>query len=87
MEETFGSSAHGAGRVLSRKKAISTFKGKEVSEKMLAQGIVSKSTNWESMAEEAPGAYKDVDEVIETVHDLGICKKVARLVPVGVIKG
>ena len=87
MQKSFGSSAHGAGRAMSRKNAISRFKGETIQKELLEKGIQSKATSYSSFAEEAPLAYKDVDEVIESVHGAGISLKVARLVPVGVIKG
>jgi tRNA-splicing ligase RtcB (3'-phosphate/5'-hydroxy nucleic acid ligase) len=87
MEKTFGSSAHGAGRAMSRNEAISKFRGQKIQEELLKKGIESKATSYESFAEEAPLAYKDVDEVIKSVHGSGISLMVAKLVPVGVIKG
>jgi tRNA-splicing ligase RtcB len=87
MELTFGSSAHGAGRAMSRKKAIGTFRGEQIQKELLEKGISSKATGLKSFAEEAPKAYKDVNEVIESVHNAGISTKVAKLVPLGVIKG
>ncbi|MCF7862334.1 RtcB family protein [Candidatus Woesearchaeota archaeon] len=87
MEKSFGSSCHGAGRAMSRHAALKGFKGEEVSDNLLKKGIVSKATNWKSLAEEAPGAYKDVDEVIESVHGAGISPKVVKLEPLGVLKG
>ncbi len=87
LVKTFGSSAHGAGRAMSRKKAIGSFQGEKISKELAADGIVSKAPSWKSLAEEAPQAYKDVDQVIESVHGAGISRKVARLTPLGVIKG
>ncbi len=87
MEITFGSSAHGAGRAMSRNQALREFRGEQIKKELLCCGIESKATGWESFAEEAPKAYKDVDEVIESVHGAGISLKVAKMVPIGVIKG
>jgi tRNA-splicing ligase RtcB (3'-phosphate/5'-hydroxy nucleic acid ligase) len=87
MQKTFGSSAHGAGRAMSRHAAIKKFRGQEVKEKLEKQGIISKATNPKVMAEEAPEAYKDVDEVIESVHNSKISLKVAKMKPIGVVKG
>lgn len=87
LEKTFGSSAHGAGRAMSRNAAISKFNGNDIQKELSCCGIESKATHPKSLAEEAPLAYKDVDQVIETVHGSGISPKVAKLVPVGVIKG
>ncbi len=87
MEKTFGSSCHGAGRCMSRNKAISTFRGGEIQRELEAKGEIVKSTSPKVLAEEAPGAYKDVDEVIESVHEAGISLKVAKMKPMGVVKG
>jgi tRNA-splicing ligase RtcB len=72
---------------MSRNEAISRFSGQGVSKALLAKGIESKATNWEVLAEEAPEAYKNVDDVIDTVHGLGISKKIIRMEPLGVLKG
>jgi tRNA-splicing ligase RtcB len=87
MEKSFGSSAHGAGRSMSRHAAIKKFWGENVKKDLLKKGIVSQATHPKSLAEEAPEAYKDVEAVIESVHGSGISSKVARMVPLGVIKG
>jgi len=87
MEKTFGSSCHGAGRCMSRNAAIKKFWGNKVKEELLKQGIVSQATHPQVLAEEAPGAYKDVESVIESVHGAGISLKAVRLVPLGVAKG
>lgn len=87
MEETFGSTAHGAGRKMSRAGAKREYKGEEVQKYLESKGIVIKATSMPVVAEEAPGAYKDVDEVVETVHKTGISKLVAKMVPLGVAKG
>ncbi|MBI5228467.1 RtcB family protein [Candidatus Micrarchaeota archaeon] len=85
--ETFGSTCHGAGRVMSRHEAIRTYRGKEVQEQLAQRGIIAKATEYEVLAEEASGAYKDVDAVVRSAEKGGISKIVARLVPLGVIKG
>jgi len=87
MEKTFGSSAHGAGRAMSRHGALRQFRGNEIQKELADKGIVSKSTSPKSLAEEAPGAYKDVENVIESVHNPGISLKVVRMEPIGVLKG
>jgi len=88
MEKTFGSSAHGAGRAMSRHEALRQFRGENISNDLLHhKGIVTKATNFKSLAEEAPLAYKDVEDVIETVNGSGISKKVIRMEPIGVLKG
>lgn len=87
MQKAFGSSAHGAGRAMSRHGAINEFRGNQIQKELAAKGIISKAPSLKSLAEEAPEAYKDVEEVIESVHGSGISLKVVRMEPVGVIKG
>jgi len=87
MDETFGSTCHGAGRVMSRHAAKRDVRGSELRQELEAQGIVVRAGSMSGLAEEAPSAYKDVDRVIEVVHGAGLSRKVARLVPIGVIKG
>ncbi len=87
MEKTFGSSAHGAGRAMSRHGALRQFRGEKISQELADKGIVSKATSPKSLAEEAPGAYKDVENVIESVHNSDISIKVIRMEPIGVLKG
>lgn len=87
MEETFGSSCHGAGRNLSRTKALKEAKGRNLVEELKQKGIIIQAKGYRTIAEEMPGAYKDVSQVVEVMHNEGITKKVAKLRPVGVIKG
>jgi len=87
MQKTFGSSCHGAGRQMSRHAAIKKFWGGKVKEDLAKKGIHAMSPHPKSLSEEAPGAYKNVDDVIESVHGAGISLKAVRMVPVGVIKG
>lgn len=87
MEKTFGSTVHGAGRAMSRNAAIKKFWGGKVKEDLSKKGIIAQSTHPKVLSEEAPEAYKNVDDVIESVHGIGISKKVVRAVPVGVCKG
>ncbi len=87
MRETFGSVCHGAGRLLSRTGAKRGRDARQVQKKLEEQGIVVKSETRDGILEEVPEAYKDVDEVIEVVHQAGLARKVARLRPMGVIKG
>lgn len=87
MRETFGSVCHGAGRLLSRAAAKKGRDAREEQKKLEAQGILVRSESRDGILEEIPEAYKDVDEVIEVVHQAGLAKKVARLRPMGVIKG
>jgi tRNA-splicing ligase RtcB len=87
MQETFGSTAHGAGRHLSRVAALRNFRGDQVQRSLESQGIIVRAAKASVMAEEAPEAYKDVDRVVEVSHRAGISRKVARLRPIGVAKG
>jgi len=87
MEESFGSTCHGAGRMLSRSAARRSMKGRDVLQELQDKGITVKARDIPSLAEEASQAYKDVSEVIDVVHQSGIAKKVAMAVPIGVIKG
>ncbi|MBN1592422.1 MAG: RtcB family protein [Candidatus Coatesbacteria bacterium] len=87
MQETFGSTCHGAGRLLSRHQAIKKAKGRQIDTELEKEGIIVRSASRKTLAEEMPAAYKDIDEVIRVVHEAGISKKVARLRPIGVIKG
>ncbi|ENN96735.1 hypothetical protein J422_00826 [Methanocaldococcus villosus KIN24-T80] len=87
MEETFGSTAHGAGRKLSRAKALKLWRGAEIKRKLLEKGIIAMSDSKAVLAEEAPEAYKNIDLVADTCHTAGISLKVARMRPLGVIKG
>jgi len=87
MEEAFGTTCHGAGRVLSRRQAIRTARGRNIQRELEEQDIYVRSAGRETLAEEMPEAYKDVDEVVSTAHGAGISKRVARMRPLGVIKG
>lgn len=86
-EISFGSTAHGAGRVMSRNEALRRFRGEQISKDLAAQGVEVKATSWQGLAEESAAAYKDVDEVVRVSHDLGIGNLVARVVPIAVMKG
>jgi tRNA-splicing ligase RtcB len=87
MDETFGSTCHGAGRVMSRHSALRATKGRAVYRELEDKGIYVRSATVKTLREEVPEAYKDVDEVVDTVHRAGIGKKVVRMRPLGVIKG
>jgi tRNA-splicing ligase RtcB (3'-phosphate/5'-hydroxy nucleic acid ligase) len=87
MERSLGSTCHGAGRVMSRHAAKKSVKGDRLRQKLLDDGIVVRAGSLAGLAEEAPQAYKDVDQVVETVVGAGIARKVARLRPLAVIKG
>ena len=87
MEETFGSTCHGAGRLMSRSKAKKCCRGRSIAHEMEDRGIVVMAEGKATLAEEVPEAYKDVSDVVEVVHQAGISKKVAKLRPLGVVKG
>jgi tRNA-splicing ligase RtcB len=87
MELTFGSTAHGSGRLMSRRRADRKYSAKDIKEELWDRGILIKGASMRVIAEEAPGAYKDVDQVVDVSHKLGIVEKIARLVPLGVVKG
>jgi tRNA-splicing ligase RtcB (3'-phosphate/5'-hydroxy nucleic acid ligase) len=87
MEQTFGTTCHGAGRMMSRTAAVKLASGRRIDKELDALGIIALARGHKGLAEEQPAAYKDVDEVVDVVHRAGISKKVARLRPVGVIKG
>jgi tRNA-splicing ligase RtcB len=87
LEETWGSTCHGAGRRMSRTKSVKTFRAERIIKELGKKGIYVRGESMKVLAEEAPDAYKDVDEVVEVTHASGISKKVARLVPMGVMKG
>jgi len=86
-DKTFSSVCHGAGRQMSRHKALKLFRGEAIREKLKEKGIMIKSASWKGIAEEAPGVYKDVDEVVRVCQEAGIAKIVAKLRPMGVVKG
>lgn len=87
MSESFGSSCHGAGRRMSRSQAKRIVQGPELKERLKSMGIAIQAGSFRGLAEEAPEAYKDVDEVVEVVHKAGIAKKVVKFKPVAVVKG
>jgi len=87
MLQSFGSTCHGAGRMMSRHEAKRQVRGETLKRELEAQGIQIRAGSLSGLAEEAPKAYKDVDSVVQTVSGAGIARKVARLVPLAVIKG
>ena len=87
MELSFGTTAHGAGRFMSRSGAKRKWSGGDLKKSLEGRGIVVRAASMEVLAEEAPGAYKDVDRVAEVSHQLGIGQKVVRMTPIGVAKG
>jgi len=87
MDLSFGSTAHGAGRVMSRRSADRKWPARNVLSDLSSRGIHVKAASMGTVAEEAPGAYKDVNQVVQVSHDLGIVEKIARFKPIGVVKG
>jgi len=87
MEQTFGSACHGAGRVLSRHAAVRQAKGRRIDAELRSRGVIARARSWKGLAEEHPDAYKDIDLVVEVVQKAGLARKVARMRPIGVIKG
>ncbi len=87
MEETFGSTCHGAGRIMSRHQAMKAAKGRAITRELEDKGIIVRGASRGTIVEEIPDAYKDVNDVVNVVHQAGISRKVAKLVPMGVIKG
>jgi tRNA-splicing ligase RtcB len=87
LERTFGTTCHGAGRVMSRTAAVKHARGRRIDQELLEAGVVARARSRAGLAEEQPAAYKDVDVVVDVVHRAGLSTKVARLRPLGVIKG
>lgn len=87
MDTTFGSTCHGAGRIMSRTQAKKRVSGKEVRETLAQRGIIVRAPSDMAIADEAPGVYKSSAEVVRVVHEVGLSRMVARLEPLGVIKG
>jgi len=87
MNETFGSTCHGAGRVLSRHKALKVTGGRHIQRELAEKGIYVKAQSVKTIREEVPEAYKDIDEVVDTVVESGISKKVVKAIPLAVVKG
>ena len=87
LRESFGSSCHGAGRVMSRMQAKRQIDGRELKARLEKMGIVAEAGSTKGLVEEAPEAYKDVDAVVDVVAQAGIADKVARITPLAVIKG
>jgi len=87
MEETWGSTCHGAGRMMSRNQAVKQAKGRAIDVELGKKGIIAKAVSRKGLAEEMPDAYKDVDEVIKVVEGAGISEKVAKMIPLAVMKG
>ena len=87
MRRTFGTTCHGAGRRMSRTQAVRHAQGRQIDRELLARGVVARSRSRRGLAEEQPDAYKDVNDVVDVVDSAGLSRKVARMRPVGVIKG
>jgi tRNA-splicing ligase RtcB len=87
MERTFGTTCHGAGRAMSRTAAVKDAAGRRIDKELEARGVIARAQSRKGLAEEQPRAYKNVDDVVEVVHRAGLSRKVARLRPIGVIKG
>lgn len=87
MERSFGTTCHGAGRAMSRTQALKEAAGRRIDKELLAKGVIARAQNLKNLAEEQPKAYKNVDDVVDVVHQAGLSKKVARMRPIGVIKG
>jgi tRNA-splicing ligase RtcB len=87
MERSFGSSCHGAGRLLSRHAAVRKFRFEEVTRDLSSRGIVVRAASREGVTEEAPGAYKRIEEVVQVAEGAGLTRRVVRLLPLGVVKG
>jgi tRNA-splicing ligase RtcB len=87
MRTTFGSTCHGAGRMLSRSKAVRSFRPDDIVKGLAGKGIHVRAASPKVVSEEAPQAYKDIDDVIEVAHGSGISRKIARMTPIAVVKG
>jgi len=87
MEKAFGSACHGAGRAMSRTKAKKIWHGKEIVEKLKKKGIYIRAHSMSGLAEEAPGAYKAVEEVVNSIHNANLAKKIVKVKPIGNMKG
>jgi tRNA-splicing ligase RtcB len=87
MERTFGTTCHGAGRAMSRTAAVKDAGGRRIDKELEGRGVIARAQSRKGLAEEQPKAYKNVDEVVDVVHRAGLSKKVARMRPIGVIKG
>jgi tRNA-splicing ligase RtcB len=87
MEETWGSTCHGAGRMMSRHQAVKESRNRSIAGELAGRGILAKGVSSKGLAEEMPEAYKDIDEVIGIVEGAGLSRKIARMAPLAVIKG
>lgn len=86
-ERSFSSACHGAGRAMSRHQALRSWNGRQLIDELAGRGILIRSPSWRGVAEEAPGAYKDVSAVVDAAEEAGLARKVARTEPLICIKG
>jgi tRNA-splicing ligase RtcB (3'-phosphate/5'-hydroxy nucleic acid ligase) len=86
-QQTFFSTAHGSGRTMSRTRAKKQWRGRQLQQEMEARGIYVRSASWSGLAEEAGGAYKNIDDVIDTTEQAGISRRIVRFSPIGNVKG
>jgi tRNA-splicing ligase RtcB len=86
-EESFSSTCHGAGRIMSRTRARKQWHGEKIGSDLGRRGIYVHPASWKVVAEESPDAYKNVDSVVDVAHGAGLSLKVARMIPLGVVKG
>jgi tRNA-splicing ligase RtcB (3'-phosphate/5'-hydroxy nucleic acid ligase) len=87
MQQTFGTACHGAGRQMSRTAAVKHAGNRRIDQELARRGVIARARSWRGLAEEQPDAYKDVDQVVEVVHRADLATKVARMRPIGVVKG
>jgi tRNA-splicing ligase RtcB (3'-phosphate/5'-hydroxy nucleic acid ligase) len=87
MAKTFGTTCHGAGRAMSRTAAVKASMGKRIDKELESRGVIAMASSRNGLAEEQPNAYKNVDHVVDVVHEADLSRKVARMRPIGVIKG
>ncbi len=87
MEQTFGTTCHGAGWAMSRTAAVRHSQGRRIDKELASRGVIARAQSWKGLAEEQPAAYKDVNLVVDVVHRAGLSQKVARMRPIGVSKG
>ncbi len=87
MEQTFGTACHGAGRMMSRTAAVKHAQGRRIDHELAKRGVIARAHSWKGLAEEQPDAYKDVNQVVDVVHRANLATKVAKMRPIGVVKG
>lgn len=87
MDQTFGTCCHGAGRQMSRTAAVKHAQGRRIDKELESRGVIARARSWRGLAEEQPDAYKDVNLVVDVVHKANLATKVARMRPIGVVKG